>query len=68
MSDELLTVNDIALHFRLRPWTIRHWVSDGRIPYLKLGGAVRFRKSDIDGFELRNRHGNKADDKKEKKV
>ena len=44
MSDELLTVNETAAYLKLKPWTIRHWVSGRKIPFVKLGSAVRFRR------------------------
>ena len=31
-------------------WTLRHWVSDRKIPFVKLGNLVRFRQRDLDEF------------------
>jgi putative molybdopterin biosynthesis protein len=55
MGEELLTVDEAAAVLKLKPWTIRHWVSDRRIPYVKLGSAVRFLRSDLDHFIKKNR-------------
>jgi excisionase family DNA binding protein len=47
MDSELLTVPEAAELLRLKPSTIRAWVSQRRIPYVKLGGRlVRIRRSD----------------------
>ena len=49
--DELLTVNEAAAYLRLSPWTLRHWVCDKKIPFVKLNGVlVRFRMSDLQRF------------------
>jgi excisionase family DNA binding protein len=54
-SSDILTVNEAAVYLRISPWTLRHWVSRGRVTHLKyLDGAVRFRKGDLDNFILRN--------------
>ena len=51
MDSELLTVPEAAALLRLKPSTIRSWVCQKRIPYVKLGGRlVRIRRSDADAL------------------
>lgn len=52
---DILTVKEAVTYLRISPWTLRHWVSGGKMMHLKyLDGAVRFRKQDLDSFILRN--------------
>lgn len=46
----LLTVPEAAALLRLRPSTVRAWVSQKRIPYVKLGRLVRIRRSDAEAL------------------
>ncbi len=40
---ELLTVNELADRFRVRPETIKVWVKQGRIPVIRVTGkTLRF--------------------------
>lgn len=60
MSDEasvLLTVEETAAYLRLAPWTIRHWVCQKKIPYVRLGRSVRFRLKDMERLVTQNLHG-----------
>ena len=57
---EILTVNEAANYLRISPWTLRHWISQGKVIYLKyLDGAVRIRRSDLDKFVVQNLRGNR---------
>ena len=48
---ELLTVGEAAEYLRIRPSTLYHWVSDGKITFVKLNGhLVRFREKDLGEF------------------
>lgn len=46
-TEGLWTVDELAAHLKLRPKTIRNRVSLKTIPYLKVGGSLRFRPSEI---------------------
>jgi len=48
----MLTVEEAAFYLRIAVSTLRHWVSDHRIPFVKYNrtGSVRFRKRDLDKF------------------
>ncbi|MGB2712852.1 MAG: helix-turn-helix domain-containing protein [Vicinamibacterales bacterium] len=50
-SGELLKVRDAAEYLGIRPWTLRHWISDRKIDVVKYGnGSVRIRQSVLDHF------------------
>ena len=60
MPDEsvaLMTVDEAASYLRLAPWTLRHWVCQKKIPYVRLGRSVRFRRKDMERFVSQNVHG-----------
>lgn len=48
MSGQLLTVAQLAQYLNIPKKTIYNFVSQGRIPYLKAGGALRFSLERID--------------------
>jgi len=41
-STHLLTLRQASIYLGLSPWTLRQWVSQRRISFVKLGRAVRF--------------------------
>ena len=50
-SPDLLTVNETADFLRLKVSTLRAWILDRRVPFVKLGGKrVFFRRSDLEAF------------------
>ena len=52
--DELLTVVQAASVLGIRPWTLRHWISDHKIEVVKYGnGSVRIKRSVLDRFVAR---------------
>jgi excisionase family DNA binding protein len=55
MSDQkiLLTVPEVAALIGFAEGTIRHWVSEQRIPYVRFSNrCVRFRREDIEHWIL----------------
>ena len=51
MDNDLLTVPETAAFLRVKPSTIRAWVCQRRIPFVKLGGRlVRIRRSDAEAL------------------
>lgn len=44
----LLTYNEAADILAVKPQTLRQWVSTKRIPYVKIGAAVRFRQDQLE--------------------
>ncbi|QAU42208.1 helix-turn-helix domain-containing protein [Bradyrhizobium guangdongense] len=51
---ELLTVVDVAKILRISIATVRRLQQQRRIPFLKVGGRVRFIRRDVDAY-LQNR-------------
>ena len=50
-TTDLLTVIEAAKYLGISPWTMRHWISDGKIEFVKYGnGLVRLKRSVLDGF------------------
>ena len=47
-SNEILTLEEVAVYLRLTPQTIYKWAQEKRSPAAKLGKEWRFRKSTID--------------------
>ena len=50
MSDEILTVKELARYLKLNEKTAYRLVSNGDLPGFKVGGSWRFRKTDIDAW------------------
>ncbi len=44
---KLLTYLEVADAFRVKPQTVRKWVSKKQIPFVKIGTKVRFKPEDI---------------------
>lgn len=53
MSDRLLTVAEVADYLRVKPRTVYQWVWRRRIPFVKAGATVRFRRVEIDDWLAR---------------
>jgi excisionase family DNA binding protein len=50
-TGELLTITEAASYLGIRPWTLRHWISDRKIDVVKYGnGIVRIRRSVLDRY------------------
>jgi excisionase family DNA binding protein len=54
---DVLTAAEAAEYLRISEWTLRHWVSDKKIRFIKIGRAVRFKKTHLDRFLQDNVHG-----------
>jgi excisionase family DNA binding protein len=48
MTDQLQTIDEAAQRLRLKPQTVRRWVFLRKVDYVKVGGAVRIPKSEIE--------------------
>jgi excisionase family DNA binding protein len=46
----LLNVPEAAELLGIRPWTLRQWLSQRRIAYVKVGRLTRLRLEDIEAF------------------
>ena len=47
---ELLTAAEAADFLRISECTLRHWVSVKKVRFIKIGRAVRFKKTHLDRF------------------
>ena len=51
MSERLLTIDQVCAKLGgVKPWTIRSWVSQRRIPYTKVGRLTRFPEENINAW------------------
>jgi excisionase family DNA binding protein len=56
-ASALMTVEETAAYLRLAPWSVRHRVCQRKIPYVRLGWSVRFRRKDLERFMNHKLHG-----------
>ena len=56
-SDGLMRIDQAARYLCIAKPTLYHWVSDRKIPFVKIGRLVRFRRRDLDRFVLQNLRG-----------
>ncbi len=59
METELMTIDQTARYLSIAKPTLYHWVSGRRIPFVKIGRLVRFRRRDLDRFIFKNLRGGK---------
>ena len=50
------TIEEVATHYRVSISTVRSWIRDKLIPFIKVGGMYRFKMSEVDAaFLLRTK-------------
>ena len=49
-SDPLLTVDQVADRCQVSTRTVRRWITDGDLAFIRLGRLVRIRERDLDRF------------------
>ena len=54
-APRLVTVNDAAKYLAVSVSTLYGWVYQRRIPFVKVGRALRFEVTELDDFIRRNR-------------
>jgi excisionase family DNA binding protein len=47
-EDRYVAINDIAEHYTVSISTVRAWIRDSKIPYLRVGKTFRFKLSEVD--------------------
>lgn len=52
MQTDILTLRELALYLKAAEKTLYRLVGEGKVPGFKVGGAWRFRKSEIDKWIL----------------
>jgi len=56
--EEYSTIAQVAIHYQVSISTVRSWIRDKLIPFLKVGGMYRFKMSEVDAaFSLRTKQG-----------
>lgn len=50
MSEDILTIKEVAEYLKVTERTLYRLAQEGRIPAFKVGVAWRFRRSDIDSW------------------
>ena len=50
----LMTVKDVSDLLRLHPRSVRRLIADGRLPVVRLRGAVRIRAEDVEDLVARS--------------
>lgn len=54
--EEYSTIAQVATHYQVSISTVRSWIRDKLIPFLKVGGMYRFKMSEVDAaFLLRTK-------------
>jgi excisionase family DNA binding protein len=61
---ENMNAEEAAEYLNIEIKTLRNWTSSKKIPFSKIGGTVRYRKSDIDAFLKQNTVTPKSKEKK----
>lgn len=47
-EDRLLTEGEVCEYLRIKPRQLYAWRMQGLIPYIKIGKALRFRRSEVE--------------------
>lgn len=48
MLTDVMTVSEVAVYLRVNPQTVYRKAKAGEMPALRIGRAIRFRKSELD--------------------
>lgn len=47
-GERYLTIEQVAAHYRVSVSTVRVWIRQNAVPFLKIGGVYRLKPSEID--------------------
>jgi nitrogen PTS system EIIA component len=53
MSEEMLTVEEIAKELRISPKTVRSWITSGELVALDIGREYRISRAHLEDFKQR---------------
>ena len=59
LNDEFMSYKGLSAYLKLSESTLRHKVMNGKIPFFKIDGAVRFSKKKIDAWLEEHNRGRK---------
>ena len=48
MSDEIMTIRELAVFLKIKEKTAYKLVAEGKLPGFKVGGAWRFKRNDLE--------------------
>lgn len=54
MNKRLLSITEAAEYLSIKKWTLYAWVSQKRIPHVKMGRRTMFDSKELDNFIERN--------------
>jgi excisionase family DNA binding protein len=57
IEDQIMTEQEAADYLRIKPRQLYNWRIKGLVPYIRIGRALRFRKSAIDSSPARMTRG-----------
>jgi excisionase family DNA binding protein len=55
--EALMSVTEVANRYGVAAKTVRNWQYQGRLPFVKLGWLVRFKRSDVEALITKGYHG-----------
>ena len=60
MSDEIITLKEVAEYLKLAEKTTYRLAAEGKLPGFKVGGSWRFKKEDIESWIEKSKIGQKG--------
>ncbi|MCI5060519.1 MAG: helix-turn-helix domain-containing protein [Alphaproteobacteria bacterium] len=60
MNSDIMTIKELSEYLKLTEKTAYRLAAEGKLPGFKVGGAWRFRKSQIDDWIAKQEHGKVA--------
>ncbi|MBL4753719.1 MAG: helix-turn-helix domain-containing protein [Flavobacteriales bacterium] len=57
MTDEILTLKEVAQYLKLAEKTAYRLAADGKLPGFKVGGSWRFKRTDIEQWIEQSKQG-----------
>jgi len=60
MTDEILTLKEVAAYLKLAEKTAYKLAAEGKLPGFKVGGSWRFKKQDIESWIEKSKKGQKG--------
>ncbi len=58
MTDEILTLKDVAKYLKLAEKTAYRLAAEGKLPGFKVGGSWRFKQTDIESWIQKQKRNN----------
>jgi len=56
MNQSFLTVKQLSSFLHVHPKTIYRWTNNGKLPFSKINGLLRFKKEEIENWQERNKN------------